>query len=184
MAGKVAAEIEIDLSPDVLRKAARGNPANLPTFMVHDNASWPMGVVRTDTKNRVHLRRSSFQSVVVPAIPVRPGIWHGLDVQEFHIDLAAHQLDGDGTQEADGYRETREFATDKRLCPECGHWLEDMPDVTENKIRQCTSCSYVEGIETRAMDCACVYDGSVKGCPVGSPWVLCQVCKGSGYVGG
>lgn len=84
----------IELSVEAIRAHCRGDPRNLPRFMVHDNGSWPWGVVRIDSRKRVHLRRADFLNVVAPAIPCRPGLWLGQNVQEFHIDLRADQLGG------------------------------------------------------------------------------------------
>lgn len=176
-----ALEIEIDLSPATIMRAARGNPANLPTFMVHDNHAWPAGVVRTDTKNRIHMRRSSFLNVVVPAVPVRPGLWHRVDMQEYHIDLRADQLGGDGTQAGAGWRATRDFATDRRLCPECGAWLETIDGVLDRRVVTCSACSWTDGTSTVHLDCSCILR-AVKGSPVGRAIPTCRDCEGTGRV--
>lgn len=85
---------DLDLSIASLARACRGNVAMLPRFMVHDNGTWPPGVVRTDNKGRVHMRRSTFLSAVVGQVPVREGLWLGPGVQEFFIDLQPHHLQG------------------------------------------------------------------------------------------
>lgn len=95
----------VDLSIPTLMAACRGNVAALPSFMVHDNDVWPTERVQLDTKNRIHLRRAVFLRSVVPQVPVRAGIWHRIDVQEFHVDLKAHHLQGsEGMGKPDGYR--------------------------------------------------------------------------------
>lgn len=91
----VKATPNIDLDIDLVRNLCRGNPANLPSFMVHDDDAWPWGVVRIDRKRRIHLRRTDFLEVVAPAIPVKPGLFLRVDCQVFTIDLAPHHLDGD-----------------------------------------------------------------------------------------
>jgi hypothetical protein len=88
------------LIPQVLTNAkdmaelCQGDVSKLPSFMVHDNAVWRSGVVQPDSKGRVHLARSTFDQQVVGHLPLRAGVWHGPDVQEFHIDLQPHHLQG------------------------------------------------------------------------------------------
>lgn len=90
---------DLDLSIPSLMAACKGNVAMLPSFMVHDDEVWPRsGVVRTDNKGRVHMRRSTFLRTVAGQIPIREGIWHRIDVQEFHIDLKPHHLQGSADQ--------------------------------------------------------------------------------------
>jgi ribosomal protein S27AE len=132
----------IDLSPELIRRIARGNPANLPRFMVHDDTVWPWGVVRLDTLQRIHLRRTDFLSVVAPQIPTRAGVWHRVDLQEFVADLSPDQLGGDGTQAKGAHSEYRQITEDRRLCPECGSWMVDM---THGRGRFCERCSYGHG---------------------------------------
>lgn len=84
----------IDLSIPTLMKACKGNVNMLPSFMVHDNHLWLGDRVQLDSKNRIHMRRATLTNIVRPQVPVRAGIWHGLGVQEFHIDLKAHHLQG------------------------------------------------------------------------------------------
>lgn len=112
-------QAHVDLSVATIRALAKGNPENLPRFMVHDDSVWPWGVVQMDSLKRIHLRRTDFLSVVAPQIPVRAGVWHRVDLQEFIVDLAAHNLDGDGTGAASTLAEVREIATDPDRCPEC-----------------------------------------------------------------
>lgn len=145
-------DVQIDLSTTAIRGLARGNPDNLPTFMVHDDAVWPWGKVQIDNKKRIHVRRSTLNNTIAPALPMRPGLWMGVDVQQFHIDLSAAQLDGDGSKDRLGQDSYREIATDKRLCPECGSWMLQLPEITERPIRMCSagSCGWTEGLETTA----------------------------------
>lgn len=90
---------DLDLSIEALMRACKGNVAMLPSFMVHDDAVWPRsGVVRTDSKGRIHMRRSTFNRTVAGKLPIREGIWHRIDMQEFHLDLKAHHLQGSADQ--------------------------------------------------------------------------------------
>lgn len=141
---------DIDLSVETIRRLAKGKASNLPTFMVHDNDKWPYPSIQLDSQQRIHCRRQYFETVIATAIPVKPGLWHGIDVQEFSIDLRDDQLDGDGSGEDVTQEALREFTEDRNVCPECGSRLEDLPDVTENKLRNCTNdaCNYVEGLGT------------------------------------
>lgn len=86
--------MEIDLSIEGLVRACKGNIKNLPSFMVHDNDVWPWKVVRVDSRNRIHMRRAMFNSVVAGKLPIRAGLWMGKDVQEFFLDLQPHHLQG------------------------------------------------------------------------------------------
>lgn len=98
----------LDLSIPTLMKACKGNVKNLPSFMVHDNGLWVGDAVQLDNKNRIHLRRSAFHRSVVGFVPIRAGIWHGLGVQEFHIDLKPHHLQGSGDMAtAKGHQHSR-----------------------------------------------------------------------------
>lgn len=91
---------ELDLSIPSLMRACKGNVAMLPSFMVHDDDVWPRsGVVRTDSKGRVHMRRSTFNRTVAGKLPIREGIWHRIDCQEFHLDLKPHHLQGSEDQQ-------------------------------------------------------------------------------------
>lgn len=96
---------DLDLSIPTLMRACKGNVAMLPSFMVHDDAVWPRaGVVRTDSKGRIHMRRSTFIRAVVGELPIRPGLWHRIDMQEFHIDLKPHHLQGSADQDGGNKR--------------------------------------------------------------------------------
>ena len=99
----------LDLSMESLIKACKGNVKALPSFMVHDNAAWPwVGSVKLDSKNRIHMRRSTFLRTVSEDLPVRAGIWHGIDVQEFHLELEAHHLGGGVDQQKEvGHKQSR-----------------------------------------------------------------------------
>jgi hypothetical protein len=101
--------INLDLSIATLAKACKGNVKNLPSFMVHQDAAWPSyRRAQLDSRNRIHMRRSTFLQVVASALPVRPGLWHGIDVQEFHLDLQPHHLDGSADMaDRKGYRHSR-----------------------------------------------------------------------------
>lgn len=95
---------DLDLSISALMRACRGNVAMLPSFMVHDDPVWPRsGVVRTDNRGRIHMRRSTFNRIVAGKLPIRAGIWHRIDCQEFHLDLEPHHLQG-GSDTAGGNR--------------------------------------------------------------------------------
>jgi hypothetical protein len=88
-------EAQLDLSIASLTRACQGNVDRLPSFMVHDDDVWPRhAVIRTDSRGRVHMRRSTFNRVVVPELPIRAGLWHRIDLQEMHIDLQPHHLQG------------------------------------------------------------------------------------------
>lgn len=98
-------EPDLDLSIPSLMRACKGNVAMLPSFMVHDDAVWPRSsVVRIDSKGRVHMRRSTFNRTVAGKLPIREGIWHRIDVQEFHLDLKPHHLQGSSDQEGGSKR--------------------------------------------------------------------------------
>lgn len=89
----------IDLSMASLMRACKGNVATLPSFMVHDDPAWPRGnVVQADSKGRIHMRRSTFLRVVAGKLPIRAGLWHRIDCQEFHLDLQPHHLQGSEDQ--------------------------------------------------------------------------------------
>ena len=91
----------LDLSIETLMRACKGNVKNLPSFMVHDNAVWPQERrVQLDSKNRIHLRRATFLAAVSSKLPVRAGIWHRIDCQEFHLDLQPHHLQGSSDAQA------------------------------------------------------------------------------------
>ena len=97
---------DLDLSIPTLMKACKGNVKNLPSFMVHDDNVWPRYAnVRTDNKGRIHMRRSTFLRVVAGKLPLREGIWHRIDVQEFYIDLKPHHLQGSGGLAEDAKRQ-------------------------------------------------------------------------------
>ena len=89
----------LDLSIPTLMAACKGNVKALPSFMVHDNELWVTQAVQLDNKNRIHMRRAVFLRSVVQEVPVRAGLWHGPGVQEFHIDLQPHHLQGSGEME-------------------------------------------------------------------------------------
>lgn len=98
----------IDLSIPTLMAACKGRVSALPSLMVHDNELWVTQGVQLDSKNRIHMRRSTFLRAVVPQVPVRAGIWHGLGVQEFHIDLQPHHLQGsDDMAKPKGHKHSR-----------------------------------------------------------------------------
>lgn len=102
-------DINLDLSISTLARACRGNVKLLPTFMVHSDTGWPSyRRAQLDSRNRIHMRRSTFYQVVSSALPVRAGLWHGLDVQEFHLDLQPHHLDGSADMaDRQGYKHSR-----------------------------------------------------------------------------
>lgn len=84
----------IDLSPATLIRACKGDVRKLPKFVVHDNDAWPWVNKVRPAKGVIHIRRSTFLAVVVPQVPVKPGLWVRVDAQEFSIDLKPHQLQG------------------------------------------------------------------------------------------
>lgn len=99
-------DADLDLSIPTLMAACKGNVAMLPSFMVHDDYVWPRGnVVQTDSKGRIHLRRSTFLRVVRNQLPIREGVWHRVDMQEFHIDLQPHHLQGSQDQQGGNQRQ-------------------------------------------------------------------------------
>jgi hypothetical protein len=102
-------EINLDLSIATLARACKGNVKLLPSFMVHSDSAWPSyRRAQLDSRNRIHMRRSTFLQVVCSAMPVRPGIWHGIDVQEFYLDLQPHHLDGSADMaDRAGYKHSR-----------------------------------------------------------------------------
>jgi hypothetical protein len=102
-------DVNLDLSIATLSAACKGNVKLLPSFMVHDNAAWPRWqTTMLDSKNRIHMRRTTFVNVVATALPMRPGLWHGIDVQEYHIDLQPHHLQGsEDMADRDGYKHSR-----------------------------------------------------------------------------
>lgn len=85
---------ELDLSVASLMRACKGDATKLPRFLVHDNEVWRPGVVLTDNKGRINLRRATFYQVVAGKIPVKPGLWLRVDAQEFLIDLRPDHLQG------------------------------------------------------------------------------------------
>lgn len=103
------AEINLDLSISTLARACKGNVKLLPTFMVHSDSAWPSyRRAQLDSRNRIHMRRSTFLQVVSSNLPVRAGLWHGIDVQEFHLDLQPHHLDGSADMaDREGYKHSR-----------------------------------------------------------------------------
>lgn len=96
---------DLDLSIPSLMRACKGNVAMLPSFMVHDDDVWPSQTVRTDSQGRIHMRRSTFIRAVVGELPIREGIWHRVDCQEFHLDLKPHHLQGSSDQEGGNRRQ-------------------------------------------------------------------------------
>lgn len=98
----------IDLSIATLMAACKGNVEALPSFMVHDNTAWVTKAVQLDNKNRIHLNKGTFLRAVAPQVPVREGLWLGPDVQEFHIDLKPHHLQGSDSMDAHkGHKHSR-----------------------------------------------------------------------------
>ncbi|AGH16030.1 hypothetical protein DVVG_00044 [Dunaliella viridis virus SI2] len=90
---------ELDLSVDTIRKLCKGRVENLPRFMVHDeNWRGPVARIgkRADGTMEIHMQRAAFFRIVQPQIPIKPGLWRRLGVQEYLIDLQAHHLGGSG----------------------------------------------------------------------------------------
>ncbi len=102
--------LNLDLRIETLARACKGNVKALPSFMVHDNSKWPWNKAQLDSKNRIHLRRSTFLAVVAAELPVRAGLWLGKDVQEFFLDLKPHHLQGsEDAPDPAGYKHSREI---------------------------------------------------------------------------
>lgn len=101
----------LDLSIQTLMKACKGNVKMLPSFVVHDDAVWPVAKrVQLDKKNRIHLRRSTFYRCVSSQVPVRPGLWLRSDAQEYFIDLKPHHLQGSEDMKPEsGHEHSREI---------------------------------------------------------------------------
>lgn len=103
-------DAELDLSIETLARICKGNVSMLPSFMVHNNDVWPTGRVALDNKNRIHMRRASFLRTVAAELPVREGLWHRADVQEFHLDLQPHHLQGSqDMKQAEGHKHSRQI---------------------------------------------------------------------------
>lgn len=131
-------DAELDLSIETLSRACKGNVANLPSFMVHNNDVWPTGRVALDSQNRIHMRRASFLRTVSARLPVRAGIWHRVDVQEFHLDLQPHHLQGsENMGKREGHKHSRQIVLldqwgrpqgdrDYGLAPSRDHGSEDI----------------------------------------------------------
>lgn len=99
----------MDLRPETLLKACKGDVSKLPSFMVHDNQYWGSKGVQLDTQNRIHMSRATFlRSVRTAELPIREGLWVGPSVQQFYIDLKPHHLQGsaDAHQEG-GHKQSR-----------------------------------------------------------------------------
>lgn len=104
-------ELNLNLDIPTLMRACKGNVENLPTFMVHNDEVWPAWrKTMLDTKNRIHIRRTTFMQTVARSLPVRPGLWLRIDTQQFHIDLQPHHLQGTtGMQKVEGHKHSREL---------------------------------------------------------------------------
>jgi hypothetical protein len=85
---------QLDLSIESLARACKGDVSKLPSFVVHDDAAWPWYNKVRPAKGKIHIRRSTFNRVVVGQVPVRAGLWIRTDAQEFFIDLQPHHLQG------------------------------------------------------------------------------------------
>lgn len=91
---------DLDLSPATLARQCKGNTKLLPRFVVHDDVAWPWhSKVRLDKKNRIHMRRTTFNRVVPKQVPVKAGLWIRADAQEYFIDLQPHHLQGGADQQ-------------------------------------------------------------------------------------
>jgi hypothetical protein len=88
---------QLDLSIESLAKACKGDVSKLPSFVVHDDEAWPWFNKVRPAKGKIHIRRSTFNRVVVGQVPLRAGIWVRGDAQEFFIDLQPHHLEGSDT---------------------------------------------------------------------------------------
>jgi hypothetical protein len=84
----------LDLSKETLLRACKGDIRKLPSFIVHDDDAWPWFNSVRPAKGKIHMRRSTFNRVVAPQVPVKPGLFVRADAQEFTIDLRVDQLEG------------------------------------------------------------------------------------------
>jgi hypothetical protein len=84
----------MDLSMETLMRACKGDVSKLPSFIVHDDVAWPWHTKIRPAKGKLHMRRSTFNNVVVAELPVKPGLWVRPDAQEFFLDLKPHHLQG------------------------------------------------------------------------------------------
>jgi len=103
-------ELNLKLDIPTLMQACKGNVDNLPSFVVHNDDVWPAWrKTMLDSKNRIHIRRNSFNATVALQVPVRPGLWLRVDAQQFHIDLEPHHLQGgtEGMHKATDHKHSR-----------------------------------------------------------------------------
>lgn len=84
----------MDLSRETLLKACKGDPSKLPAFIVHDDDAWPWFNQVRPAKGNLHIRRSTFNRVVAPQVPVVAGMFTGPSTQLFTIALKAEHLQG------------------------------------------------------------------------------------------
>jgi hypothetical protein len=78
-----------------LAKACKGDVSKLPSFVVHDDEAWPWFNKVRPAKGKIHIRRSTFNRVVVGQVPLRRrDLGPRGDAQEFFIDLQPHHLEG------------------------------------------------------------------------------------------
>ena len=88
----------LDLSRETLLRACKGDVKKLPTFVVHDDDAWPWATKVRPAKGAIHVRRSTFNNVIAPQVPVKPGLFVRMDAQEYLIDLKPHHLQGSEDQ--------------------------------------------------------------------------------------
>ena len=77
---------KLDLQISTLRQLCRGDVTRLPSFIVHDDEAWPWYNQVRPSKGDIHIRRSTFNRVVVGKVPLQPGLWVRQDAQQFFID--------------------------------------------------------------------------------------------------
>ena len=76
---------KLDLQISTLRQLCRGDVTRLPSFIVHDDEAWPWYNQVRPSKGDIHIRRSTFNRVVVGKVPLQPGLWVRQDAQQFFI---------------------------------------------------------------------------------------------------
>lgn len=84
------------LRRETLVEHCKGDPANLPVFVAHND--WPRNKARVDSKGRIHINRTALMDAVWAAqLPIKLGLWLGPVSQEMRINLTAEQLGGGST---------------------------------------------------------------------------------------
>lgn len=128
----------LDLSQDTLLKACKGDVRKLPSFIVHNDEAWPWVTKVRPAKGKIHVRRTTFLNVIVPQVPVRPGLWVRADAQEFHIDLEPHHLSGSSDAAAKPDTKNHDVARKLAVADEAGR-LPDEEDYGEGIVERSSS---------------------------------------------